>query len=238
VFTPLEARARETKTQFSAPSLVAGILVRPTERLRLGLVYRQECSLESTWNIIYRISLPEPFPPLVQQGVFQANYVLGFVPENVAFGAAYKITERLRVSGELAWYHWAAYGGPYASTPEDIFTNIVVPRIGVMYRITRKLEARAGFYYEPTPVPNELTGTAYPVGNDRFVPSVGIGYTFPAPWGILAKPLTLDAYFQYHILKSQDSLYRPSNPDDQNLRMDMTSSGSVFNLGLELTFKF
>jgi long-chain fatty acid transport protein len=177
--------------------------------------------------------------------------VLGFVPENVAFGAAYTVTERLRITGELTWYRWGAYGGPYHTPPTtgniwDIiayaegsrFTDIVVPRIGVMYRITRKLEARAGFYYEPTPVPKESTGVAYPIGNDRFVPSVGIGYTFPAPWGILDKPLTLDAYFQYHILKSEDSLYSPINPDDQDLRMGMTSSGSVYNLGLELTFRF
>jgi len=237
-FTAIEALGLESKTRFSTPSLLGGILVRPSERLRLGLVYRQECELESTWRVHSRISLPDPIPPVVQQGTIQWTYVSGFVPENVAFGAAYTITERLRISGELTWYHWSAYEGPYKSIPGDIFTNIVVPRIGVMYRITRKLEARAGFYYEPTPVPKQSTGAAYPIGNDRFVPSVGIGYTFRAPWGILAKPLTVDAYFQYHILKREDSRYRPINSDLQILRMDMTSSGSVYNLGVELTFKF
>ena len=234
VFTPIDARGRESRTQFSTPSLLGGILVRPSERLRLGLVYRQECKLESTWAIHFQV----PDLPGIPDSPILTTYVLGFVPENVAFGAAYTITERWRISGELAWYRWGAYEGPYKSAPEGIFKNIVVPRIGVMYRITRKLEARAGFYYEPTPVPKQLTGIAYPIGNDRFVPSVGIGYTFRAPWGILAKPLTVDAYFQYHILMGRDSRYRPIDPDDQDLRMDMTSSGSVYNLGLELTFKF
>jgi long-subunit fatty acid transport protein len=111
-----------------------------------------------------------------------------------------------------------------------------VPRIGVIYRITRKLEARAGFYYEPTPVKNQRRNL-YPIGNDRFVPSVGVGYTFPAPWGILAKPLTLDAYFQYHVL-AENEFERdvPSNPGAQN--PDLTSSGSIFNMGMELKFKF
>jgi long-chain fatty acid transport protein len=249
VSTPANATGLESRTRFSTPSLLGGILVRPSERLRLGLVYRQECKLESTWNIQYRVSSPGPSEPVVQQGTIQATYVVGFVPENVAFGAAYTITERLRISGELTWYRWSAYEGPYRTPPTsdniwDIgtyavgprFTDIVVPRIGVMYRITRKLEARAGFYYEPTPVPKESNGVAYPIGNDRFVPSVGIGYTFPAPWGILAKPLTLDAYFQYHILMRGDSQYRPINAP--TLDMDMTSSGSVYSLGLELTFKF
>jgi long-chain fatty acid transport protein len=231
VFTPIDARSRESKTQFGTPSLLGGILVRPSERLRLGLVYRQECKLESTWAIYFRVPDLVRDLPLIPKSPISRTYVLGFVPENVAFGAAYTITERLRISGELTWYHWGAYEGPYKSAPENIFTNILVPRIGVMYRITRKLEARAGFYYEPTPVPKQSTGVAYPIGNDRFVPSVGIGYTFRAPWGILAKPLTVDAYFQYHILKREDSRYNPDN-------MDMTSSGSVYNLGVELTFRF
>ena len=151
-------------------------------------------------------------------------------------GAAYRITERWRISGEVTWNNWSSYSGPLGDPLEPEFNNTLVPRIGVIYRITRKLEVRGGFYYEPTPVTNQATGF-YPIGNDRFVPSIGAGYTFDAPWGILAKPVTVDGFFQYHYLKSEDwNRAVPANPFTRN--PDLTSSGSVYNMGVELTFRF
>ena len=228
LYNRADPRRLESTTRFSTPSFLGGILARPSERLRLGLVYRQESKVEAR----YTTYLLTPFG----EGSTQTDYVVGFVPENFAFGAAYTITERFRISGELTWYRWSWYRGQFGEPPEPAFDDILVPRIGLIYRITRKLEARAGFYYEPTPVTNQLSG-AYLVGNDRFVPSVGIGYTFRAPWGILAKPLSVDAYFQYHILAEREFTRDvPSNRGAQN--PDLTSSGSVFNLGLELKFRF
>jgi len=224
-FTGNDARNYESKTRLSTPSLLGGILVRPSERLRLGLVYRQKSEMESKYSISFPLGEPS-----------ERINVTGFVPENISFGAAYTITERLRISGELTWYRWSAYPGMSEPPLEPSFDDILVPRIGVMYRVTRRLEARAGFYFEPTAVKNQPTGL-YPTGNDRFVPSVGMGYTFPAPWGILAKPLSVDAYFQYHILVEREFTRDVTlNRDAEN--PDLTSSGSVFNLGLELTFRF
>jgi long-subunit fatty acid transport protein len=225
LYTPYDARALESEARLTTPSFLGGILVRPLERLRLGLVYRQKSEIGSIRSFSFRFGEPG-----------QVLYVLGYAPENMSFGAAYRITERFRISGELTWYRWSAYTGVFDRPLEPSFDDILVPRIGLLYRITRKLEARAGFYYEPTPVTNQATGM-YPFGNDRFVPSIGVGYTFPAPWGILAKPLSVDAYFQYHILAEKEFTRDvPLNPGAAN--PDLTSSGSVFSLGLELTFRF
>ena len=66
---------------------------------------------------------------------------------------------------------------------------------------------------------------------------MGAGYTFDVPWGILAKPVNVDGFFQYHFLRSEDFIRAvPDNPFTRN--PDLTSSGSVYNLGVELTFKF
>ena len=194
-----------------------------------------------------RITLERPGPDtdphmgttgfaLYQQTTLERNYVSGYNPENVSFGAAYRITERWRITGEVTWNRWSSYSGPLGDPLDPTFNNTLVPRIGVIYRITRKIDVRGGFYYEPTPVTNQATGF-YPIGNDRFVPSVGAGYTFDAPWGILAKPVTVDGFFQYHFLKSESwNRAVPTNPFTRN--PDLTSSGSVYNLGVELTFRF
>ena len=231
--SPVELTAR-----LGAPALLAGVLVRPIEKLRIGLVYRQESKIESRWNALVqtRITFPGTEFSLYQQNTLERNYVSGFNPENLSFGAAYRITERWRITGEVTWNRWSSYSGPLGDPLEPTFNNTLVPRIGVIYRITRKLRVRGGFYYEPTPVTNQATGF-YPIGNDRFVPSIGAGYTFDAPWGILAKPVTVDGFFQYHFLKSESwNRAVPTNPFTRN--PDLTSSGSVYNLGVELTFRF
>jgi long-subunit fatty acid transport protein len=239
--SPVELTAR-----LGGPALLAGLLIRPIEKLRIGLVYRQESKIESRWNALvqtrYPITLPPPFGnpdtafSLFQQTTLERRYVSGFNPENLSFGAAYRITERWRITGEVTWNNWSSYSGPLGDPLEPTFNNTLVPRIGVIYRITRKLEVRGGFYYEPTPVTNQATGF-YPIGNDRFVPSIGAGYTFDAPWGILAKPVTVDGFFQYHLLNSEEwNRAVPPNPFTRN--PDLTSSGSVYNMGVELTFRF
>ncbi len=235
--SPVELTAR-----LGAPSLLVGLLVRPIERLRIGVVYRQESEIESDWSAIVQTRIPiavgdtDTGFAIYRETTLERSYVSGFVPENASCGAAYWITERWRISGEVSWYRWSSYSGPLGEPLEPVFNNTIVPRLGVVYRATRKLDVRGGFYYEPTPVTNQATGF-YPIGNDRFVPSIGVGYTFDAPWGILAKPLTVDGFFQYHIFTSEGwNRAIPDNPF--TLKQDLTSSGSVFNFGAELTFRF
>ncbi len=245
VVTPAEVQLTETAdspveltARLGTPSVIAGLLVRPAETVRLGLVYRQESKIESRWTALVQTHYPSlPIVgDLYQETTLERSYVSGFSPENVSFGAAYRITERWRITGELTWYRWSGYKGPLGHSLHPGFNNTLVPRIGVIYRLTRKLRIRGGFYYEPTPVTNQATGF-YPIGNDRFVPSVGAGYTFDAPWGILAKPVNVDGFFQYHFLRSEDfNRAVPTNPFTRN--PDLTSKGSVYNLGVELTFHF
>jgi len=236
--------AAELKVRFGTPSLVAGVLVRPSERIRIGLVYRQKNEIRSQWSTFVqsRITIL-PFGPdpdqsfsFYKESTLARRYVSAYTPENVSLGASYKITERLKVAAELDWYRWSTYPGPLDQGLAFKFNDILVPRVGVSYRITRSLEARGGFYYEPTPVTSQGTGF-FPVGNDRYVPSVGLGYSFDAPWGILAKPISADAYFQYHILGDKTHARAVSaNPFTRDT--NLTTSGYVTNLGLSLTFHF
>ena len=228
--------------RFGTPSVLAGILVRPTERLRLGLVYRQKNYVRSGWGALVQtrfrlLDLGDDLGlDIFQQQVLEKEHVTAFTPENLALGAAYKITERFKVSAQVDWYRWSQYDGPMDRPLEFEFNDIFVPRVGVSYRATRKLELRGGFYYEPSPVTGQAQGY-YPVGNDRIVPSAGVGYALDVPWNLLAKPLLLDAFIQYHVLLDR-RFFRddPTNPVVRN--MNLTSSGSVLNLGCSVTFRF
>jgi long-subunit fatty acid transport protein len=227
----------ELKARFGTPSALAGILVRPTERIRIGLVYRQENKVHSKWTAFTqtRFVIGNQLELMFDQHR-ESEFTTGFTPENFTLGGSYKFTERLRVGLDVSWYRWSQYKGPEDTGLEFDFNDIWIPRIGVVYRITRDLDARLGFYYEPTPVTHQPSGF-FPVGNDRLVPSLGVGYTFHAPWGLLVKPVSLDACFQYHFLDEKEfNRANPINPYTRN--PDLDSDGYVINLGLSLTFRF
>ncbi len=233
----------ETETGLSTPSLLAGLLVRPGERIRLGFVYRQENKLRSRWRLDFktRFGIPygdDPHEILVifDRALSQGHdYVSGYSPESMAVGGAYAITERLKLCAEMTWFKWSMYKGIFDQSLDHEFNDIIVPRIGVSYRITRKLEARCGFYFEPTPIPAEEEYERF--GADRLVPSVGFGYSLTMPWGILANPVQLDAYFQYHIFEEKThSRAEPYNP--YLYSPDFTTKGHAINFGLSATFCF
>lgn len=239
VFAQSPGNSVDLKTRFGSPSAVAGLLLRPTERIRIGLVYRQQNKVRSRWDVYTQKLFAIEFPGLVlpEFGVsifWKRAYVSSFTPENFTLGGSYKASERLTVAADICWYRWSQYGGPADTGLTFEFHDIWIPRVGVLYRISRRLEARGGLSYEPIPVRSQPSGF-FPIGNDRIVPSVGIGYTFPAPWGILAKPVSLDAFFQYHWLLEQEFV-RDVNRYVGN--QTLKSSGNVFHLGVDLTVRF
>jgi long-subunit fatty acid transport protein len=192
-------------------------------------VYREVTKVRSEWE--GRLKGPNLSLLLLNR-----EFVTGFTPETVTFGVSYKVIERLRLSGEISWYRWSMYDGPLDTGFQSDFNDVWVPRLGVLYRLTRNIDLRFGFYYEPTPVTSQPAGF-YPIGNDRFVYSTGIGYSFKDPWGILAKPLSVDGYFQYHMLKKED-FDRALPPTPYTRNADLTSGGYALNMGFNLTFHF
>jgi len=152
------------------------------------------------------------------------------------FGVSYKITERMLATVQVDWVRWSQYEGPQELPLKNQFTDVYIPRAGFAFRVTREFTLRGGLYYEHTGVGNQPTGF-YPLGNDRVVPSIGVGYALRVPWGLLSHPLQIDSFFQYHVLLSKGFVRRDNvNPITKN--QNVSSSGSVFNMGLNLTFRF
>jgi long-chain fatty acid transport protein len=235
--------AVDLEARFGSPSFLFGFLIRPTERIRIGIVYRDETKVRSQWDtrvktqyILRYGSRPGSYIALYDDQTLSTDYVTGYTPEAVTFGLSYKLVERVRLSGEATWYHWGGYGGPSGTGLPFEFNDVWVLRLGLLYRLRRDLDLRFGFFYEPTPVSNQGQGF-YPIGNDRYVPSAGIGYTFKDPWGVLAKPVALDAYFQFHALKAEE-FKRAIPPNPFTLSQDVTSKGYVINLGCNVTLHF
>jgi long-chain fatty acid transport protein len=107
------------------------------------------------------------------------------LPATAALGFAYKL-DRLTVEADADWTFWSSYERldidiqDQGALLKDInsdrqWKDVVALRIGAEYRVTGPLALRAGFVYDPTPVPAG-TMDAFLPDADRLNYMVGAGY--------------------------------------------------------------
>lgn len=191
-------------SRFGTPAITAGILFRPSEILRFGVSYHQEVDERETLVTGRMIE----YPTLTDASFFIIDReereigAGGYWPQGITFGGAWKISQRWLLSASFSWFEWSSYISPNGLNPLSAFEDTYVPRVGVEYRLTKTFDLRAGFAWEPTPVTAQPAGYN-PVGNDRLVNSVGCGWSFSDPLGLIEAPVDLDFVFQFQMMQSR-----------------------------------
>src|SRR5690606_25515164 len=105
------------------------------------------------------------------------------------------------------------------------FKDIVIPRIGVEYRLNDMLAVTTGVAYEKSPLESRESLDVNYFDNDRLVVGLGGSLEIPNP-PILAYPLRLDFGYQYHHLRKRDfDLSRSNAP--VNPYETVTADGEV-----------
>jgi len=167
----------------------AGAMYHPpaVKGLKLGVMYRHKVKLDFEGQADFDIADPyrAQLPP---DGDATTTITL---PAQIAGGIAYSPVKNLEVELNAVWIGWKktftpdeVRGGdatslsitlPDGSTsdvPED-YENTVSYRIGLDYKLpAHKLNLRAGFIYDPTPIPT-TTQTAQLPDVDRIVLTIG-----------------------------------------------------------------
>lgn len=232
-------------------ALVAGVVVEPTARLRLGLSYRGAIDLGVRIAASAHVDVA---------GVVQGSTTIAlrtashYTPARLSAGAAWDITPSLTAHAELGWQRWSAWDGPFAdlslaidlgvapplvpyTRPTVRLRDTFVPKLAGEYRgrLSRSLvlAGRLGLGYEPTPVPAS-PGLFTLVDNDRVVVSTGAGLLLEDLVSFLEKPLRVDVGFGWHEL-----LPRSEAKDAAILPGTATSSGGRIlriSVGLEARF--
>lgn len=178
-----------------------GLLFVPSSNWKFGLSYRSPFQLDIDGADV-RVRgingtvpfVPNPLPP---PAAFTAAQVFGGtafdteastkidLPATVALGVAY-VRDRLTLEADVDWTLWHKFRSlvidirnnnpllPDAVRPED-WDDVAAFRVGAEYRVTDPLALRAGFAYDPTPVP---AGTMSPLLPDatRLNYMAGVGY--------------------------------------------------------------
>ena len=164
-----------------------GVLLKPTENFRIGANYRSPFTLKikdgdvtiSNTSPAYGSGLFGPTPSNTKGSATIA------MPATFALGAAYTIG-KLTVEADADWTFWSSFSNLPITIQNPVPTlfstdnpkrweDVVAFRLGVEYRVTDPLALRAGFVYDPTPVPAETMGPELP-DSDRLNYMVGVGY--------------------------------------------------------------
>ena len=234
----------------TSASPLVGVLVTPTPRVRLGASWRGELDLGLKLDILANVDVAGVVTGDALISLRAVNY---FTPHRVNAGIAIDVTEELTLTGELGWQGWSRFSGGVpdlrvlvalgispplvpALFPEDHFQDVWTPRVGAEWQ-TRMGRAdfavRAGYAYEPSPVP-EQTGLTSFADTDRHIVGFGLGLTLRAFQPILTRPVSFDLGAQWQHLASRLTI------KDQEIYPGVTlrSAGEVLRGAMTMTVSF
>ncbi|MGA6993133.1 MAG: outer membrane protein transport protein [Candidatus Deferrimicrobiaceae bacterium] len=173
-----------------------GVLLTPTENIKVGASYRSSFKLEIDDADVDLVDINGTIP-FVPPGPFTAAQVFGGstfhssasttinLPATLQLGVAY-IRDRLTLEVDLDWTFWSTFKAlaidirdnngllPDATRPEN-WDDVVTVDIGAEYRVTDPLALRLGFRWDPSPIPADTLSPLLPDA-DRLYYCAGVGY--------------------------------------------------------------
>ena len=210
-----------------------------------------------TWRDKHLLDLDIPVTVVLSGFLLRLDLtsVFLYTPRQWVVGVGYRPSPNLIVSCDVSYNEWSRYQVPSLTIATDIdipfvvlkegvnepakFKDTATPRLGVEYRAFRweslDLFLRGGYFFEPTPVPEQTTRTNY-LDSNRHVFSGGIGFLLKRIFqqDLSSHPLSLDIGVSYHWLTDRVHQKRPETRPDNPGYPSITSSGNIwyFTVGL------
>ncbi len=159
-----------------------GVMYRPAmlPKLSLGAMWRSQVNLD--FNGTGDFDIADPYrAQLPPDGDISTSIKL---PQQFSGGIAYRPISNLEVELNAVWINWAKFntltvelpGGAETVSPQN-YKNTTTLRFGAEYAVpSLKLAFRAGYIYDPTPVPSSTISAQLP-DIDRHDLTVGGSYS-------------------------------------------------------------
>jgi len=235
-------------------SPTVGLLCKPgryldaLEPLSLGFTFRDRFYMELSFPVVVVLS------GFLLTLDLDSTFI--YSPRQYVLGAAWQ-KPRYAVSLDVSYNQWSDYRAPSLSIvtqidiplislkqgyqPQPDFHDTATPHLGFealpLTTDTLDLYVRAGYFFEPSPAP-EQTGVTNYLDCDRNVFSWGFGLLFKkiGPFDLTKKPVSFDVGIAYHWLVNRthvkDADVRPENPGYP----EITSSGNIWYFALGFTY--
>lgn len=176
-------------------------------RLSFGAIWRSKIKLDFEGDGDF--DAPAPYrPQLPRDGAIKTSITL---PQSIGVGMAVRPHKDIEVEANAMWMAWSAVDKLEITLPNDSVTvsprdyeDRVTVRLGAEYTATEKLSLRAGYMYDPTPIPSTTLTAALPDANRHDV-TVGMGYKF-GNYGV-------DLGFLWVIPSTKDTSDEPNMPN-------------------------
>jgi len=192
-----------------------GVLVKPTERLRLGVTYREALYFryEGQAQVVFEedalgvvnsnpIMLALNGGPVLNEST---RFWLGVcMPRQVVAGVSYLFAGGFLVAADFQWTNWSSAWDTQTTYLEGKgllgltqivtrreFKDTYTARFGVEIPLSKGLRCQAGYWWDPSPVPNH-TLDAGTFDADRHTFSLGLGY-----YGLFDGLLDISSVFQF-----------------------------------------
>ncbi len=213
-----------------------GLLFTPLDkRVRIGLSWKDEQELRL--GVI-------PIVATVSAGGLDVNVPMNldinafFTPEEYSAGLAFDL-DPLLISFEMNKQMWSSY--EYSVTdsyhypdPPD-FEDTYNYRVGLEYKLNKKTSLMAGYYRQPSPVPDQSGRVSNYIDLDKDCFSLGGSYILDPGFGITKGPVKLAGNIVYQKFKDldveKDGVTGVSWVDQE----DYTVEGSALAAGLSMT---
>jgi long-chain fatty acid transport protein len=210
-----------------------GILLKPTKNLKVGANFRSGYKLEIK-NADFTAN-DNTFPVPLPMGTTSASGTLK-LPPTAAFGVAYTY-ERFTIEADLDWTFWSSFQElkiTNASVPQynvvraQNWRDVCAFRLGLEYRVTDPIALRAGYSYDPTPVPAETLSPLLPDA-DRNYYTLGAGFKF-GNWTIDVSGIYID--------KKDRNVSNIRVENGQPAGQNGTWKGDAWLAGLDIAYRF
>jgi long-chain fatty acid transport protein len=238
-----------------------GVLWDATPWLSIGVSYRHSFVLDLDQQFRIEGNIGNPgLPPVVENGYFAARSqsLDLFQPWQLTAGGALRLKRTILLTFDLTFARWSEFPIPASnltlaldigsyndrvmlpgprSYPESGFHDILIPRAGVELRAWERsrvaIDARGGYSYEPTPVPEQIGESSF-ADSDKHTFSLGAGIELSRITSILPKPLAIDVHAALTYLP--DRANRKVDPLDHT--GDYVAGGVVVQIGLMMRTRF
>ena len=172
---------------------------------------------ESKYNTAVRANAQ--VPNLISNLPLLVDTLDGYQPETFSAGIQYNLY-KIRLGASADFARWSGANRLFAQdTIKDVgqlaFRDVVIPRVGVEYRLDKEISLLAGVSYEPSPLRSDSSLNVNYVDNNKVVAGIGLSYLIEQPI-LLAQPVRFDVAYQRHFLRDRDFCLSTTVPNGNN----------------------
>jgi long-chain fatty acid transport protein len=160
------------------------LLYRITDKLKFGLSYRSQIDMHYEGDIKFHV--PRFIKDLVPEGGASLDIDL---PSFLSAGFCYTVLEKWIFEFDVIWTGWSSYDKLALKFDKPVpkimeksaapiirdYKNVYDFCLGVSYQATPCLTLRAGYLFDPSPVPEENVDPILP-DSDKNIYTIGMGY--------------------------------------------------------------